>query len=104
VLSKFVWELYTIFNKIVKAIHIRSRAAYRLKIIARARSTDNKPLGLIHTHCNVIAKSVSLTSLTIGGVFFGENDLNFEQPQANVDPIFIKYRVVSLINELLAVF
>ena len=84
-LSKFVWELYTIFNKIVKAIHIKSRAAYRLKIIARARSTDNKPLGLIYTHYNVIAKSVSLTSQQ--PVFFGENDLNFEQPRPNIDPI-----------------
>ena len=65
-LSTFVWELYTIFNKIVKATYIRSRAAYRLKIIARARSTDNKPSGLIHTRYNVIAKSLSLTSLTTG--------------------------------------
>jgi hypothetical protein len=35
---KFVWELYIIFNEIVKATYIRSRAAYRLKMIARARS------------------------------------------------------------------
>jgi len=38
------------------------------------------------------------------GVFFGENDLDFGQLWANLDPIFMKYLVVSLINELLVVF
>ena len=41
VLSKFVWELYIIFDEIVKATHARSRAAYRLKIIARTSYITN---------------------------------------------------------------
>ena len=36
--------------------------------------------------------------------FFNENNLNFGQLWANLDPIFIKYRVVSLIDQLLVVF
>ena len=40
-------ELYIIFNEIVKAIHVRSRAVYRLKIITRARSINDQFLALI---------------------------------------------------------
>ena len=45
--SKVVWELYIIFNEIVKATHVRSRAAYRLKIITGARSINDQFLALI---------------------------------------------------------
>ena len=37
-------------------------------------------------------------------IFFGEKGLDFRQLWANLDPIFIKYRVVSPINYLLVVF
>jgi len=40
--------IYVIFNEIIKATYIRSRAIYKLKIIARARSIKNKLLGLIY--------------------------------------------------------
>ena len=62
--SKFVWELYITFNEIVKATYIRSRAAYRLKIIARARSINDRFLALVrmlvtmlrytYARCNII--------------------------------------------------
>ena len=42
-------ELYTIFNKVIKATHVRSKTIYRFKIIARARSINNKILGFIYT-------------------------------------------------------
>jgi len=48
VLSKFVWELYIIFNEIVKATHVRSGAVYRLKIIVRTSSITDEFLGLIY--------------------------------------------------------
>ena len=44
----FVWELYTIFNEIVKATHIRSRPVYRLKIIARTRFISDGFLAFIY--------------------------------------------------------
>jgi hypothetical protein len=42
--SKFVWELYTIFNGITKATHLRSIVLYRLKMIARVRSINDGSL------------------------------------------------------------
>ena len=38
----------TIFNGIAKATHVRSRAVYRLKIIARARSINHEFLGFVY--------------------------------------------------------
>jgi len=45
-----------------------------------------------------------MLQLLITDFFFGENVLNFGQSWANLDPIFMKYWVVSLIDELLVVF
>ena len=36
-----LYGVYTISNKINKATHVRSRAVYKLKIIARARSIND---------------------------------------------------------------
>jgi len=44
----FVYRAVTFFNKIIKATYVRSKAAYRLKIIARARSINNRFLALIY--------------------------------------------------------
>jgi hypothetical protein len=44
----YVEGIYIIFNKVNKATYIRSRAVYRLKIIARARSINNRFLALIY--------------------------------------------------------
>jgi 23S rRNA U2552 (ribose-2'-O)-methylase RlmE/FtsJ len=38
----------TFFSEIVKAAHVRSRAAYRLKIIARTNPIIDQLLGLIY--------------------------------------------------------
>jgi hypothetical protein len=38
----FVYRAVTFFNEIVKATHVRFRAIYRLKIIARARSITSE--------------------------------------------------------------
>jgi hypothetical protein len=40
--------IYIIFNKVNKATHVRSRAAYRLKIITRARSINEAFLAPIY--------------------------------------------------------
>jgi len=37
-----------IFNRVNKATYIRSRAVYRVKIIARARSISNRFLAFIY--------------------------------------------------------
>ena len=44
----FVCRAVTFFNEIVKATHIRSGAAYKLKIIARTSSIIDQLLGLIY--------------------------------------------------------
>ncbi|OCK95748.1 uncharacterized protein K441DRAFT_73431 [Cenococcum geophilum 1.58] len=43
----FVCRAVTFFNRIIKATHVRSRAVYRLKIIARARSINDGFLALV---------------------------------------------------------
>ena len=55
-LTCFICRAVTFFNGIVKATHVRSRAAYRLKIIARTSSIIDQLLGLIYT---LIATSVA---------------------------------------------
>jgi len=45
----FVYRAVTFFNEIVKATYVRSRAACRLKIIARTSSIIDELLGLIYT-------------------------------------------------------
>jgi len=59
-------------------------------------------LGFLHIIS--IAISAKLVFLIMGGFFFGENDLNFRLLWANLNPIFIKEWVVSLIDELLVIF
>jgi hypothetical protein len=64
----------TFFNKIVKATHVRSRAAYRLKIIARARSISDRFLALISmlvmTLCDVIRMLVTNSAILNNDFFF----------------------------------
>jgi len=43
----FICRAVTFFNEIVKATHVRPRAACKLKIIARARSTNDGFLALV---------------------------------------------------------
>jgi hypothetical protein len=63
----FVWELYTIFDEIVKTTYIRSRPVYRLKIIARTRSISDGFLAFI---CILIIILLVLSGLLITGFFF----------------------------------
>src|ERR1700722_14167861 len=44
----FICRAVTFFNEIIKTIHVRSRAVYRLKIIARTSSIIDRLLGLIY--------------------------------------------------------
>ena len=59
----FVCRAVTFFNKIVKAIYIRSRAVYRLKIIARTSSIIDQLLGLIYTPVATSAATPVATSV-----------------------------------------
>ena len=44
----FICRVVTFFNEIIKAAYLRSKAAYKLKIIARTSSIINHLLGLIY--------------------------------------------------------
>ena len=94
-------ELYTIFNEIVKATYVGSRAAYRLKIIVRTRSINDQFLALIRI---LFATLYVMLQSLITNFFFGENKYSSGGLWANLDPISIKYQVVSLIDELFLVF
>ena len=80
-----MYWIYTIFNKINKATHVRSRAVYRLKLITRARSINDRFLAPIYTYCDVIGSVATLNT----GFFFAENDLDFGQLWANLCPIYL---------------
>ena len=45
----FIYKVVTFFNKIFKAIYIKFKAVYRLKIIIITSFIINKLLGLIYT-------------------------------------------------------
>src|SRR6266436_8417612 len=57
----FIYRVVTFFNEIVKAIYIRSRAIYRLKIIARTSSIIDRLLGLTYTP---VATSIAIPVAT----------------------------------------
>jgi len=59
--------LYTIFNKNFKTTHIRSKATYRLKIIARTCFIINKLLGFIYIF---IVISITKVGVLNNGKFF----------------------------------
>ena len=71
---------------------------YKLKIIIRARSINNKLLGPINVL--IVILYASLFSL-IMIFFFNKNNLNSGELWTNLNLIFIKYRVVSLIDGFL---
>jgi hypothetical protein len=61
----FIYRAVTFFNEIVKATYIRSKAIYRLKIIARTSSIIDYLLGLIYTTSAITFVATSVAILVI---------------------------------------